>query len=139
MDGAHSGCRPGMYSKPCFGTRMWPTRRSLLVAGPANDYVTEREPVALWVTDAGTLWLLEDGTALSARHNRSVGILKILDGQGAAREVSYKPTVAINQKVMKNAQKLASYFPSLEAIMFHDGVGLNFPSPNSGIWVYWGG
>lgn len=100
--------------------------------------ITEQEPTALWVTDAGTLWLLEDGTALAARHNRSHDTLRILDGEGAAQAVSFTPMVAINAEVMRNAQKLASYFPSLQSIMFHEGIGLNFSSPNSGIWVYWG-
>ena len=100
--------------------------------------ITEREPVALWVTDAGSLWLLEDGTALTARDNRYAGILQIVDGLGAARAISFAQKPAMNKEILDNAQKLASYFPSLTMIMFHEGVGLNFPSPSSGIWVYWG-
>lgn len=100
--------------------------------------ITEQEPVALWRTDAGTLWLLEDGTALTARHDRSQGLLEIVDGQAAAREISFKPMVAMDPEVLANARKLAKFFPSLRVVMFHEGIGINFSSPNSGLWVYWG-
>lgn len=100
--------------------------------------VVEEEPVALWVTDAGTLWLLEDGTALAARHGDTVGLLRILDGQAESREVSFEPKVSMDRSVLDNARKLATYFPAVDVITFNRGFGLNFAIPESGLWVYWG-
>lgn len=111
---------------------------SVSLPGQVSVQVTEQEPLALWVTDAGTLWLLEDGTALAARHGETQGLLEIYDGQAAARQVSYEPTVGINREVLDNARKLAGYFPDLRSVTFSSGVGLNFSAPGSNLWVYWG-
>lgn len=100
--------------------------------------VSEEEPVALWVTDAGTLWLLQDGTALAARHGDTEGLLQILDGQAESREVSYEPKVSMDREVLDNARKIATYFPTIDTITFNRGFGLNFAVPESGLWVYWG-
>lgn len=116
------------------------TSAEISIALPANVNitVTETEPIALWVTDAGTLWLLEDGQAVTARHTRTDGLLQILDERAAARKVSFDPVVAIEPDVLANVRKLISYYPELKTVSYHEGVGLNFAPPFGGIWVYWG-
>ena len=43
--------------------------------------VKEEEPAALWVTDVGQHWVLEDGTTLPVRTDTKSNLVQILDGQ----------------------------------------------------------
>lgn len=109
--------------------------------GKAQVAVQEVQPTALWVTDEGILWLLADGTALPMRHDNSEGLLQILDGSQAAKDVGQSAVMdhaAIQAEVVTSALRLAAHFPGLGALRYNESIGLNFAIPNAGTWVYWG-
>lgn len=58
--------------------------------------VEEEEPAALWVTDAGRHWVLEDGTALPVRTTQSSDLVQILDGQQDAAMADAEESFLVN-------------------------------------------
>lgn len=100
--------------------------------------ITEVRPVALWVTDAGTLWLREDGLALSPRGATPPGLLQILDGPADATLPAAPRGSAIDPAILRSAQALANRLPGVSPLRYNALVGLNFRLPNSPYWVYWG-
>ncbi|MCS6825389.1 MAG: FtsQ-type POTRA domain-containing protein [Caldilinea sp.] len=100
--------------------------------------ITEVRPVALWVTDAGTLWLREDGLALAPRGATPPGLLQILDGPADATLAGAPRGSAIDPGVLRSGQALANRLPGVSPLRYNALVGLNFRLPNSPYWVYWG-
>ncbi len=112
---------------------------------PVRVLVQEETPTALWVTDAGLLWLLADGTALPAPRGVDVptDLLHIIDGTQAARALD--GSRAINPDVMASALALTEQMPSLREsdVRYSQQTGLNFvlPAgalPGQQVMVYWG-
>lgn len=99
--------------------------------------VEEIAPVALWQTDDGPLWLLDDGTALEPIGPSPAGLLTIVDGTREARTLG-EPTLRIRPNVLHSAQVLHAAMPAVQAIRYSGRVGLNFALPNNGGWIYWG-
>lgn len=100
--------------------------------------ITEVRPVALWVTDFGTLWLREDGLALSPRGATPPGLLQIFDEPADATLPGAPRGSAINPAILRSAQALANRLPGVSPLRYNALVGLNFRLPNSPYWVYWG-
>lgn len=65
--------------------------------------VTEEEPTALWVTDAGHRWVLEDGTALPVRTATTSNLLQILDGQQDAALADATKSYLVNTDAIRVA------------------------------------
>ena len=100
--------------------------------------IQEIAPTALWITDAGTFWLLDDGSALPIRKESTEPILQIIDG-GQVAQAADKPTdSAIDVRVLNSAQRLLDIFPELDKLRYDAQFGLNFPLPGHNIYVYWG-
>lgn len=100
--------------------------------------IQEEQPVALWVTDAGTLWLLGDGTALTAPAKNQDDVLQIIDNAQAAKALSGQDQLAIDPNVLKSALALKQQLPEVDQLRFNKDYGLNFYLPGSDAWVYWG-
>lgn len=101
------------------------------------DVVPER-PVALWATDSGVRWLLDDGTALEPRGETPPGLLQILDGPAAATLPGVPPGTAMDPAVLASAQGVANRLPGAAPLRYNQQVGLNFRLPDKPYWVYWG-
>ena len=101
------------------------------------DIVPER-PVALWVTDAGTRWLLDDGTALEPRGETPPGLLEIIDLPASATMPGAAPGTAMDPAVLASAQGVANRLPGAAPLRYNQQVGLNFRLPEKAFWVYWG-
>ena len=101
------------------------------------DVVPER-PIALWVTDAGTRWLLDDGTALEPRGETPPGLLEIIDGPAEATMPGAPAGTAIDPAVLASAQGVASRLPGAAPLRYNRQIGLNFRLPDRPFWVYWG-
>ncbi len=101
------------------------------------DIVPER-PVALWVTDAGTRWLLDDGTALEPRGETPPGLLEIIDGPAEATMPGSAAGAAIDPAVLASAQGVANRLPGAAPLRYNRQIGLNFRLPDKPYWVYWG-
>jgi len=100
--------------------------------------IQEAQPVALWVTDAGTLWLLADGTALNAPAKNQDDVLQIIDNAQAAKALSAQEKLAIDITVLQSALTLKQQLPEIDQLRFNKDYGLNFYLPGSDAWVYWG-
>ncbi len=100
--------------------------------------IQEEQPVALWVTDAGTLWLLGDGTALAAPAKNQDDVLQIIDNAQAAKAVSGQEKLAMDATVLQSALALKQQLPEIDQLRFNKDYGLNFYLPGSEAWVYWG-
>lgn len=125
--------------------------------------VQEEKPTALWVTDEGPRWVLEDGSALPVRTTPTENLLQILDGQedaavsGSARPyllnagqpeasaagegnlaANINMVTNINPDVLQSALRLTKRYPGLDQITYNRGYGLNFTIPQRSEWVYWG-
>ena len=101
------------------------------------DIVPER-PVALWVTDAGRRWLLDDGTALEPRGETPPGLLEIIDLPASATMPGAAPGTAMDPAVLASAQGVANRLPGAAPLRYNQQVGLNFRLPDKAFWVYWG-
>jgi cell division protein FtsQ len=101
------------------------------------DIVPER-PVALWVTDAGTRWLLDDGTALEPRGETLPGLLEIIDLPASATMPGSALGTAMDPAVLASAQGVANRLPGAAPLRYNQQIGLNFRLPDKPFWVYWG-
>lgn len=100
--------------------------------------ITEVEPVALWETQAGTLWLRQDGAALTPRGSTPPGLLQILDADAAATAPGAPAGSALDPGVLRSAEALVQRLPDVSPIRYNAIVGLNFLLPGTAYWVYWG-
>ena len=101
------------------------------------DVVPER-PVALWVTDAGTRWLLDDGAALEPRGETPPGLLEIIDLPASATMPGSALGAAMDPAVLASAQGVANRLPGAAPLRYNEQIGLNFRLPDKPYWVYWG-
>ncbi len=109
--------------------------------------IEEAEPTALWVTQEGTLWLLEDGAALAMRVRPGLAPESaMVDATGrelpqiidVTRDAQAPGRSAIDADVLDSALALLETFPNLREIRFNSGAGLNFALPDGETYVYWG-
>ncbi len=100
--------------------------------------IQEAQPVALWLTNQGTLWLMADGTALPALDKNRENILKIVDNTQEAKTLDTRKGLAIDQNVLKSALLIKQQLPEIAQLSFNKDYGLNFHLPSSSAWVYWG-
>lgn len=100
--------------------------------------IQEVQPVALWVTEQATMWLLPDGKALSAQGKPHPELLQIIDGAQAAKALDTSAHLAIDAKIMQSALALKEQLPEIKQLRFNKDYGLNFRLPSSNAWVYWG-
>ncbi len=108
---------------------------------PARVAVTvvETHPIALWVRQNETLWLAKDGAALPAAGPTDESLPQIIDVLGEAQAVGHADRQAMNADVLRSALALMDQLPELQnKVRYNQGVGLNFPMPGYGVWVYWG-
>ena len=108
-----------------------------LAAKVTVDIVPER-PVALWMTDAGMRWLLDDGTALEPRGETPPGLLQVLDGPAGATAPGAALGTAMDPAVLASAQGVANRLPGAAPLRYNQQIGLNFRLPDKPYWIYWG-
>jgi hypothetical protein len=111
--------------------------------------VAEEKPTAIWMTDAGPMWVLSDGSALEVRTVPDQPIETqlldedgrmlptIVDVQQAAVSVRAKH-LAVDLDVLDSALVLMEEMPELESVRYNKGIGLNFALPDTDYWIYWG-
>jgi hypothetical protein len=109
--------------------------------------VKEAEPTALWVTREGTLWLLENGSALNMRTRPGLGAESALLDTGGRRlpqiidvnrDAQAPGKSAIDVEVLRSALALLATLPEVEELRYNSGAGLNFALPGESVYVYWG-
>lgn len=111
--------------------------------------VAEAEPTAIWVTEAGPMWVLADGSALEIRTSPDRPIeTQLLDAAGQPLPTivdvqrgasSVRSThLAVDPAVLKSALTLIEKLPGLSSVRYNQGVGMNFALPGTDYWVYWG-
>ncbi|MFN8491403.1 MAG: FtsQ-type POTRA domain-containing protein [Caldilineaceae bacterium] len=100
--------------------------------------IKEVQPVALWVTEQATLWLLPNGVALPAQGKPQTKLLEIIDGEQAAKALDTHQSLAIDANIMQSALALKQQLPEIQQLRFNKDYGLNFRLPSSDAWVYWG-
>jgi cell division protein FtsQ len=100
--------------------------------------VQEEQPVALWVTNEATLWLMPDGAALSGQDGRFAALPQIVDPDREAQAVTQPDRLAMDPAVLAAALTLIKQVPGIPQVRFNRDYGLNFNLPNSSTWVYWG-
>ncbi len=98
----------------------------------------ETQPVALWVTQDATLWLMPSGLALPAPAAAQGVLLRIVDGGHEAGALGTQPSTAMDPTVLTSALALAQQFPGLTEVRYNQNYGLNFHAPTNDAWVYWG-
>jgi cell division protein FtsQ len=108
------------------------------VPGAVNIDVTEAQPVALWVTDDGTRWLLADGTAVEPRGDTPPGLMQIIDNSAMATAPGAALGSAIDVDVLGSAESLLQVLPEVAPLRYNRQIGLNFQLQNKPYWVYWG-
>jgi cell division protein FtsQ len=106
--------------------------------GAVNIAVTEAQPVALWVTDAGTRWLLPTGAAVEPRGATAPGLLQIIDNGAMATAPGAALGSAIDAEVLASAQSLLEVLPGVAPLRYNRQIGLNFQLQDKPYWVYWG-
>ncbi len=108
------------------------------VQGTVNIDVTEARPVALWVTDDGTRWLLPSGAAVEPRGSTPPGLLQIIDGGAVATAPGAALGSAIDGDVLASAESLLQVLPGVAPLRYNRQIGLNFQLQDKPYWVYWG-
>lgn len=108
----------------------WPAQLQISVA--------EVTPTALWSTEAGVFWLLDDGRALPRRGETAAPVLNIIDPEFAARVPTDNDEVQIQTDLLSAARQLAAQMPGLDSIRYNRTHGLNFGITDTQTWVYWG-
>ena len=110
------------------------------VQSPGRVAVTlqETQPIALWVTQDATLWLMPGGLALPAPAAAQGALLRIVDGGHEAGALGTQPGTAMDPTVLTSALALAKQFPALTEVRYNHDYGLNFHAPKNDAWVYWG-
>jgi hypothetical protein len=100
--------------------------------------VVEEEPVALWVTNDGTLWLMADGAALPMHDERFSTLPQLVDPNREAQDVTRPEQPAIDPSVLTGALALWDGGREIPQLRFNRDYGLNFNLTGSSTWVYWG-
>jgi hypothetical protein len=100
--------------------------------------VVEEEPVALWVTNDGILWLMADGAALPMHDDRFSTLPQLIDPNREAQDVTRPGQLAIDPSVLAGAQALWQGGKEIPQLRFNRDYGLNFNLAGSSTWVYWG-
>lgn len=100
--------------------------------------IVEAEPVALWVTNDQTFWLMPDGSALPMTDKRYDQLPPLIDPQGDARVVGRTGRMALDPLVLGAAWSLWARMPEISQLRFNQDYGLNFHLPGTLTWVYWG-
>jgi hypothetical protein len=108
------------------------------VQGTVNIDITEARPVALWVTDDGTRWLLPSGTAVEPRGPTPPGLMQIIDGGAMATAPGAALGSAIDVDVLASAESLLQVLPGVAPLRYNRQIGLNFQLQDKPYWVYWG-
>lgn len=108
----------------------WPARVTVTI--------TEAQPVALWATDQGEFWVLEDGRVLPQRTALEQPPVRIIDGPGLIQLETGGETRRVNRALVEVARSLAQRLPGLTELQYSPSQGLNFGLPGSKAWVYWG-
>ena len=111
--------------------------------------VTEPEPIAVWMTDLGPMWVLADGAVLPIRvpegstleaqllTDDGRPLPTIVDMQRAAQAVT-RLDQAVDADVLHTGLALIARVPGLVSVRYNRGIGLNFGLPDSPYWIYWG-
>lgn len=108
------------------------------VQGTVNVDITEARPVALWVTDDGTRWLLPSGAAVEPRGATPPRLLQIIDGGAMATAPGAAVGSTIDDDVLASAESLLQVLPGVAPLRYNRQIGLNFQLPDKPYWVYWG-
>jgi cell division protein FtsQ len=106
--------------------------------GAVHLDITEAQPVALWLTDNGTRWLLPGGAAVEPRGTTPAGLLQIVDGGAGATAPGAALGGAIDLAVLASARSLAEHLPGGQPLRYNRQIGLNFQLQDKPYWVYWG-
>lgn len=106
--------------------------------GAVTLEVREAQPVALWITDNGTRWLLPSGTAVEPRGQTPAGLLEVVDGGAVATAPGAALAGAIDADVLASAASLAERLPGIRTLRYNRQIGLNFQLQEQPYWVYWG-
>jgi cell division septal protein FtsQ len=93
---------------------------------PANVRirVQEREPLLIWRTSAGDLWLDSEAVALPYGADPA-GATFVVDSSGQA----YQPNDRVNPTVVTSVQMLQAAFPDARIYYYQAHEGLSFQSP----------
>jgi cell division septal protein FtsQ len=86
--------------------------------------VQEREPLLIWRTSAGDLWLDSDAVALPYGVDPD-GATFVVDSSGQA----YQPNDRVNPAVVTSIQTLQATFPDVHIYYYQAHEGLSFHSP----------
>jgi cell division septal protein FtsQ len=100
--------------------------------------IEEQQPVALWVTNAATLWLMPNGEALAVQNDQHNNLPQIIDPQGEAQAVTNPSRPAVDKLLLDSALSLWANVPEMSQLRYNRDYGLNFNLPGSLTWVYWG-
>ncbi len=106
--------------------------------GAVHIDITEAQPIALWLTDNGTRWLLPGGAAVEPRGATPPGLLEIVDGGATATAPGAALGGAVDAGVLESAQSLARLLPGGVPLRYNRQIGLNFQLQDKPYWVYWG-
>lgn len=111
--------------------------------------VEEPEPVAVWMTKEGPLWVLDDGAVLEIRippggtleeqlQTGSGAQLPVLVDMQRSAVSARRLDLAVDEEVLNSALALLNRLPAVTQIRYNAGYGLNFALPETPYWVYWG-
>jgi cell division protein FtsQ len=103
-----------------------------------NVDIVEAQPIALWITDDGTRWLLPSGTAVEPRGPTPPGLLQIIDGGAMATAPGAAVGSAVDADVLASAESLLKVLPDVAPLRYNRQIGLNFQLQDKPYWVYWG-
>ena len=111
--------------------------------------VAEPEPVAVWMTEEGPMWVLADGAVLEIRIPSGSTLERqlldqagrelptLVDMQRAAVAVN-RLDLAVDRDVLDSSLALLARLPDVTQLRYNPGIGLNFALPGTPYWVYWG-
>lgn len=105
--------------------------------------VTERMPVAVWLTNAGGYWVTAEGVTFPMTEAETVSAAawpQIVDSLGEARDrYAESETPRLDAQILQTSLALVEALPELAGqVRYNRGIGLNFPLQDPAIWVYWG-
>lgn len=110
----------------------------IALPGQVSLHIVEAEPVALWQTNEGPLWIMPDGRARPVSDERFSELPNLIDPQRSAQDVTHPDELFLHPAVLQSAQALWQRLPDLEQLRFNAEIGLNFNLPGTQVWVYWG-
>jgi len=100
--------------------------------------VQEEAPVALWMTNPTTYWIMPDGVAMPVTDERFATLPQLVDPQRDAQSVLKPDQPAVDPAVLAAALQLLQKMPEITQLRFNGEYGLNFNLPGGSAWVYWG-